>query len=305
MHGVRLLGAGQRITEQTFGRRTWRESPELAAGQFAVMPVMRQLHEILWYLVEAATLPATAALHPAVDQARAATERLAGADAASLRALDVGAHRAQVGALLQRVSEVVRTPAARGEPAGCLPRRRGPARRRPGTGGPPGRRSARGRRPQCRPVGLPVPHPAAARGRAGRRRDGAAAGAAAPRPLAAGLGCREPVLDVGARQVGEPGPTAQDHLAGAVGVQLQPGQLPAAHVGLKAQHGRRRGPGRARRDPQRRELVLASRLHRHDCACPSPDGHPLVPWVTPDAAPERRPGGRMGTTRPHSPRRTT
>ena len=40
---------------------------------------MRQLHEILWYLAEAATLPAAAALHPAVEQARAETERLAGA----------------------------------------------------------------------------------------------------------------------------------------------------------------------------------------------------------------------------------
>ena len=105
------FGAGQRITQQTFGGRTWRESPELAAGQFAVMPVMRQLHEILWYLAEAATLPAAAALHPAVEEARAATERLAGADVDELRALDVGAHRAEVGALLQQVSDAVRTPA--------------------------------------------------------------------------------------------------------------------------------------------------------------------------------------------------
>jgi hypothetical protein len=105
------FGAGQRITQQTFGGRSWRESPELAAAQFAVLPVMRQLHEILWYLAEAATLPAAAALHPAVEEARAETQRLAALDAGALRDLDVGPHRAAVGALLQRVSDAVRTPA--------------------------------------------------------------------------------------------------------------------------------------------------------------------------------------------------
>lgn len=104
------FGAGQRITQDTFGGRTWRESPELAAGQFAVLPVMRQLHEMLWYLAEAATLPAAAALRPAVEEARQETDRLAGSDVAALRSLDVGAHRDRVGALLQQVSDAVRGP---------------------------------------------------------------------------------------------------------------------------------------------------------------------------------------------------
>ncbi|MBN1092715.1 pentapeptide repeat-containing protein [Blastococcus sp. TML/M2B] len=104
------FGAGQRITQQTFGGRSWRESPELATAQFAVLPVMRQLHETLWHLAEAAALPGAAALQPAVAAARAETERLAALDADALRALDVGAHRAGVGELLQRVSEAVRTP---------------------------------------------------------------------------------------------------------------------------------------------------------------------------------------------------
>lgn len=105
------FGAGQRITQETFAGRSWRESPELAAAQFAVLPVMRQLHEVLWHLAEAATLPAAADLHPAVEEAREATQRLAGSDADALRRLDVGAHRAGVGALLQQVSEAVRAPA--------------------------------------------------------------------------------------------------------------------------------------------------------------------------------------------------
>jgi hypothetical protein len=100
------FGAGQRITQGTFGGRSWREAPELAAAQFAVLPVVRQLHEALWYLTEAESLDGS----PAVRELREQTERLAGGTADELATLDVGAHRARVGELLSRVSEAVRGP---------------------------------------------------------------------------------------------------------------------------------------------------------------------------------------------------
>src|SRR3954453_18842241 len=59
-------------------------------------------------------------------------------------------------------------------------------------------------------------------------------------------------------------------------MQLQPRQLPTADVGLKTQHRRRCGPGRARRDPQRRKLPIRDRLHQPDCACRTPSGHLMV-----------------------------
>jgi hypothetical protein len=102
------FGAGQRIVQETFGGRSWRESPELAGEQFAVLPVMRQLHEILWYLTEAAELPAAAPLRAEVTAARERTDRLAAGPAEELTALDVGGFRGEVGELLQRVSELVR-----------------------------------------------------------------------------------------------------------------------------------------------------------------------------------------------------
>jgi hypothetical protein len=102
------FGAGQRIVQETFGGRSWRESPELAGEQFAVLPVMRQLHEILWYLTEAAELPAAAPLRAEVTAARERTDRLAAGSAEELTALDVGGFRGEVGELLQRVSELVR-----------------------------------------------------------------------------------------------------------------------------------------------------------------------------------------------------
>ena len=100
------FGAGQRITQETFGGRSWREQPELAAAQFAVLPVLRQLHEALWYLTEAQSL----ASESDVRELREHTERLAAGTPDELMGLDVGAHRREVGEALGRVSVQVRPP---------------------------------------------------------------------------------------------------------------------------------------------------------------------------------------------------
>ncbi|MCF6743423.1 pentapeptide repeat-containing protein [Blastococcus sp. KM273128] len=102
------FGAGQRITQETFGGRSWREAPELGRAQFAVLPVVRQLHEMLWHLTEAGELPAAAPLSAEADRLRAEVERAATGDAAELAALDLGALRGRVGELLGRVSELAR-----------------------------------------------------------------------------------------------------------------------------------------------------------------------------------------------------
>ena len=76
---------------------------------FAVLPVMRQLHEMLWYLAEALRCPAAAPLHAEIAGARGADR---GArrrrPPRSWRALDVGVTAGEVGELLGRVSELVR-----------------------------------------------------------------------------------------------------------------------------------------------------------------------------------------------------
>jgi hypothetical protein len=104
------FGAGQQLTQVTFGGRSWRDDAGLAAAQFAVLPVMRQLHEVLWYLTEALGLDAAAPLHAEVRTALGRTEALTAGSAEELRALDVGAFRGEVGELLGRVSDLVRGP---------------------------------------------------------------------------------------------------------------------------------------------------------------------------------------------------
>jgi hypothetical protein len=107
------FGAGQQVTQVTFGGRDWRSTPEIAGPMFAALPVMRQLHELLWYLTEALGLDAARPLHGEIRSALADTERLTGYAAGDLAAIDIGAHRRRVNPLLQKASELARAGAGR------------------------------------------------------------------------------------------------------------------------------------------------------------------------------------------------
>ncbi len=65
------FGAGQKVSRITFGGQDWRREPGSAERMFAVLPVMRQLHELLWYLGEALTLEPARPLHDELREALA------------------------------------------------------------------------------------------------------------------------------------------------------------------------------------------------------------------------------------------
>jgi hypothetical protein len=132
------FGAGQKVSQVSFGGQDWRQDPGIAAQMFEVFPIMRQLHELLWYLAEALALHQT--LNPGVDQARdqalhqardqalepsgqlqvelarafAETQRLTASTPQALGELDVAGRRDSVNGLLLQTSELVR--AAAGHP---------------------------------------------------------------------------------------------------------------------------------------------------------------------------------------------
>ncbi|GAA3446811.1 pentapeptide repeat-containing protein [Planomonospora venezuelensis] len=107
------FGAGQQVSQVTFGGRDWRQAPQTAKRMFEVFPIMRNLHELLWYLTEALAMPAAGPLHAELARARTELERLTGGDPGTLAEVDVSAHRQQVNALLLRASELVRAPVRR------------------------------------------------------------------------------------------------------------------------------------------------------------------------------------------------
>jgi uncharacterized protein YjbI with pentapeptide repeats len=102
------FGAGQQVSQVTFGGRDWRQAPHTAKQMFEVFPVMRQLHELLWYLAAALEMPAARAVHRELRLALTATQALTRGPAGALLGLDIGRHREEANALLARASELVR-----------------------------------------------------------------------------------------------------------------------------------------------------------------------------------------------------
>jgi uncharacterized protein YjbI with pentapeptide repeats len=126
-HGFRgcaaydCFGAGQRVSQVTFGGLDWRADPHRARQMFGVFAVMRQLHALLWYLSDALASPAAQPVHAELRQALEATDRMARGRADDLLELDVRAHHEEVTALLRRASELIRAgvPGPRADHAGA------------------------------------------------------------------------------------------------------------------------------------------------------------------------------------------
>lgn len=107
------LGAGQKVSQLTFGGRDWRSHADTARQMFEVFAVVRQLQELASYLTEALDLPAARPLSDELRRALADTEHLTLGTAEALAHLEVEPIRASVGALLLRASELARAEVGR------------------------------------------------------------------------------------------------------------------------------------------------------------------------------------------------
>ncbi|WP_440899626.1 pentapeptide repeat-containing protein [Actinosynnema sp.] len=106
------FGAGQHVTQVVFDGRDWTD-PEVAGRLFEVFPVVRTLHEVLNYLVEAAARLPEGGLRAEVVEARADLEALLSQGPDVLRRTNPEARRREVNTLLLRASESLRAPASR------------------------------------------------------------------------------------------------------------------------------------------------------------------------------------------------
>ena len=102
------FGAGQKVSQVTFGGDDWRLRPRTARQMFEVFPIVRDLHELLWYLTEAMTLQPAGSLHGELRRARDATGRRTRHGPDALLQLDAETHRRGVNSLLVRTSECAR-----------------------------------------------------------------------------------------------------------------------------------------------------------------------------------------------------
>lgn len=102
------FGAGQKISQVHFGGTSWRDAPESAASMFAMLPIMRQLHELLAYLSEAIDLATSSAINHELAAELDLIERLTLDPAEALLNLDVAELRQRVSPLLDRASKLAR-----------------------------------------------------------------------------------------------------------------------------------------------------------------------------------------------------
>lgn len=109
--GFDCFGAGQKVAQVSFSGHDWRKFPESAKIMFEVFLLMRQLHELLWYLNEALTLEPARSIHGALRSMLDKTECLTHLTPDSLLKLDVAQHRTEVNTLLLKTSELVRAEA--------------------------------------------------------------------------------------------------------------------------------------------------------------------------------------------------
>ncbi len=102
------FGAGQQVSQVTFGGRDWGATPESAGQMYAVFGVMRQLHELLWYVTHALDLPAASTVHSVLRTVLRRTQAHTHEPPETLLQLDIEDLRAQINVLLQQASELAR-----------------------------------------------------------------------------------------------------------------------------------------------------------------------------------------------------
>jgi hypothetical protein len=82
------FGAGQKVSMQTFAGQSWRTDAGVRSEMFAVFPVMRRLHELLWYLDCAITFTTDEAIGAALAEQFDSVRRLTAGEPAAVREID-------------------------------------------------------------------------------------------------------------------------------------------------------------------------------------------------------------------------
>ncbi|MFK0040934.1 pentapeptide repeat-containing protein [Paenarthrobacter sp. NPDC090517] len=102
------FGAGQVVSQHTFAGTSWTQDPSSKSSMFAVFKVVRQLHEMLWYLDEARQRTFDPDLAFTAERLSDCITTAAQGDASTVLATDVEAMHGEVRTLLMEVSEELR-----------------------------------------------------------------------------------------------------------------------------------------------------------------------------------------------------
>ncbi|WP_090440695.1 pentapeptide repeat-containing protein [Natronincola peptidivorans] len=102
------FGAGQKAAQVTYNGKDWQEAPDSARQMFEVFSIMRQLHEMLWYLTEAVLIKVNSAMQEDIACLIREIEGLTYLNADALIVLEIDSYREKANDLLKKVSKLVR-----------------------------------------------------------------------------------------------------------------------------------------------------------------------------------------------------
>lgn len=106
------FGAGQKVTQTSYGNIDWKSAPDKADEIFQVFLAIVQLHQMEWYLLEALSLNKAEYLEADIQLLIAENEQMTNKPPAEILGLDVEGYREKVNQVLKQVSESIRTKAA-------------------------------------------------------------------------------------------------------------------------------------------------------------------------------------------------
>lgn len=101
------FGAGQKVAQITYGGKDWIEDKNLSKEMFEVFLVVRNLHEMLWYLNGALVYKYTTSIQDDIVKVIKETDSLTKLSAKDLINLDIDSHRQKVNSLLLKASDLI------------------------------------------------------------------------------------------------------------------------------------------------------------------------------------------------------
>lgn len=100
------FGAGQKVTKHLYDGKDWKTSPEIREQMFQVFLVVFQLHQMLWYLVEADAIIPAKEVRKDIEALILENEQMTELTPAEILNLDLEAYRVRVNQILKKTGEL-------------------------------------------------------------------------------------------------------------------------------------------------------------------------------------------------------
>lgn len=100
------LGAGQKVAKVIYKGKDWIKQPELKDEMFQVFLIVKQLHEIQWYLIEAISLQSSYPIYLELNDMIRKTNNITYFSPNCLISFDIEKHRKSANELLIKASEL-------------------------------------------------------------------------------------------------------------------------------------------------------------------------------------------------------